>query len=68
MLYIRKTTYSHARSIISYFPINELDYSGADVSKVLNISRTSVSKARVRSEKLIDKINIYGLCLKQVNK
>jgi len=55
MLDIRKTPYSHARSIISYFSINELDYSGADVAKVLNISRTSVSKARARGEKLIVK-------------
>jgi len=48
------------RSIISYFSINELDYSGADVAKVLNISRASVSKARVRGEKLIDKNQYSG--------
>ena len=54
MLDIRKAPYSHARSIISYFSINELDYSGADVAKALNISRASASKARVRGEKLID--------------
>jgi hypothetical protein len=40
---------------ISYFSINELDYSGADVAKALNVSRASVSKARSRGEKLINK-------------
>jgi putative transposase len=55
ILDIRKTPYTHARAIISYFSINELDYSGADVAKALNISRASVSKARSRGEKLIDK-------------
>jgi hypothetical protein len=55
MLDIRRAPYTHARSIISYFSINELDYSGADVAKALNVSRASVSKARSRGEKLIDK-------------
>jgi len=55
MLDIRRSPYTHARSIISYFSINELDYSGADVAKALNVSRASVSKARSRGEKLIDK-------------
>ena len=54
MLDIRRTHYTHARAIISYFSINELDYSGADVAKALNISRASISKARSRGEKLID--------------
>ena len=55
MLDIRRAPYTHARSIISYFSINELDYSGVDVAKALNVSRASVSKARSRGEKLIDK-------------
>ena len=55
MVDIRRAPYTHARSIISYFSINELDYSGADVAKALNVSRASVSKARSRGEKLIDK-------------
>jgi hypothetical protein len=32
MLDIRRSPYTHARSIISYFSINELDYNGADVA------------------------------------
>ena len=55
MVDIRRAPYTHARSIISYFSINELDYSGVDVAKALNVSRASVSKARSRGEKLIDK-------------
>jgi chromosomal replication initiation ATPase DnaA len=62
MLDIRRAPYTHARSIISYFSINELDYSGADVAKALNVSRASVSKARSRGEKLIDKKqSLWGL-------
>ena len=68
MVDIRRAPYTHARSIISYFSINELDYSGVDVAKALNVSRASVSKARSRGEKLIDKDQYLWNLLKQVNK
>jgi putative transposase len=64
MLDIRRAPYTHARSIISYFSINELDYSGADVAKALNVSRASVNKARSRGEKLIDKDQYFRNLLK----
>ncbi len=55
MLDIRRAPYNQPRAIISYFSIHELGCRDSDVAKALNVSRASVSKARSRGEKLIDK-------------
>ena len=55
MLDIRRAPYTQTRAIISYFSIHELGYRGSDVAKALNLSRASVSKAKSRGKKLIDR-------------
>ena len=52
---IRRAPYTQTKAIISYFSIHELGYRGSDVAKALNLSRASVSKAKSRGKKLIDR-------------
>lgn len=50
----RQTNISMARSIISYFAVDVMNYAGTELAKELRISRTSVSKAALRGKELAD--------------
>ncbi|MDD4402348.1 MAG: helix-turn-helix domain-containing protein [Desulfitobacteriaceae bacterium] len=50
----RQKKVSMARSLISFFAVEMMRFSRADVAKALNISRASVSKALVRGKELVD--------------
>lgn len=49
----RSKQLSDARSVICYFAVRELGYNGAEVARMLNISRSGVSMAAGRGENLV---------------
>jgi REP element-mobilizing transposase RayT len=49
----RSKPLSDARSVIGYFAVRELGYNGAEVARMLNISRSGVSMAAGRGENLV---------------
>ena len=50
----RKREISRARAVLCYLAVDELDYSGEDLARILAISGRGVSDCRDRGQKIID--------------
>jgi chromosomal replication initiation ATPase DnaA len=51
----RSQKFADARSVISYFAVREMGHNGAEVARMLNISRSGVSIAAGRGEEFVRK-------------
>ena len=51
----RSQRFADARSVISYFAVREMGRNGAEVARMLNISRSGVSIAAGRGKEFIRK-------------
>jgi len=54
----RKREISRARAVLCYLAVDELDYSGEDLARILAISGRGVSDCRDRGQKIVDNSEI----------
>ena len=50
----RKRKLSQARAVLCYLAVDELNYSGEDLARILSISGRGVSDCRDRGQKVVD--------------
>ena len=58
----RSQKFADARSVISYFAVREMGHNGAEVARMLNISRSGVSIAAGRGEEFVRKNQSIKSC------
>ena len=56
----RKREISRARAVLCYLAVDEMDYSGEELARLLSISGRGVSDCRDRGQKMLDKPEIIG--------
>ena len=54
----RKREISRARAVLCYLAVDELDYSGEELARILSISGRGVSDCRDRGQKMLDNPDI----------